>query len=60
MAASKDEPSWRSNGADPAKPDDAQFDRFKALAGKLVHVPKKELDEQRKKATKPSPSVRRK
>lgn len=36
------------NGADPTKERNSEFDRFEALAGKLVQVSKKELDEKRK------------
>jgi hypothetical protein len=33
---------------DPVRIDESEFGRFEELAGKLVNVPKTELDEQRK------------
>lgn len=51
MARSENEPPRRSakpdNGAGPERP--PEFDGFENLARKLLHVPKKELDEKLKK-----------
>jgi hypothetical protein len=48
MAASKDEPSWRANGASKPKRDETPFKRFEDLTRRLLGVSKRELDEKGK------------
>jgi hypothetical protein len=48
MAESKERPPSRTATDPSARQNGSEFDRFEALTGKLLRVPKKELDEKRK------------